>query len=204
MAQIWLTSDTHFGHEFVSGSRGFATTQEHDEALRRSWARQVAAEDEVWVLGDFSLGGWREALPFLADLPGKKHLVAGNHDRCHPLNSNGHGYLRAYLEHFETVTTVARLRHGGRSILLSHFPYDGDHLMVDGEDRATQWRLRDEGRLLLHGHMHDDVKIRRSQRGTTMIHVGLDAWGMKLVRLPELLADAERYEGVGSAPPRKD
>lgn len=167
MTQIWLTSDTHFGHERVFGLRGFATLKEHDDALRSSWARQVAAGDEVWILSDFSLGS-------------------------------------AHLEHFETVTTMARLRHGGRSILLSHFPYDGDHLMVDGADRATQWRLRDEGRLLLHGHLQNDFKVRRSERGTTMIHVGLDAWRMKFVRLPELLTEAERYERVGSAPARKD
>jgi len=36
-----------------------------------------------------------------------------------------------------------------------------------------------------------------------MIHVGLDARRMKFVRLAQLLADAERYERVGLAPPRK-
>lgn len=198
MTQTWLTADTHFGHDLVARLRGFDTTQQHDASIRRTWMRQVNDDDEVWILGDVSLGGWRSALAALGELPGTKHLVAGNHDRCHPLNSNGHRYQRDYLQYFETVTTVVRLRYKGRTVLLSHFPYDGDHLKEFDRDRATQWRLRDEGRLLMHGHVHDEIRVRASDRGTTMVHVGLDAHSMQLTRLSDLMQDAARFERLSS------
>ena len=69
---------------------------------------------------------------------------------------------------------------------MSHFPYDGDH--VEGGDRATQWRLHDEGVILLHGHTHSADRVSLSRAGTTQIHVGLDAWGLRPVALGQALA----------------
>lgn len=189
MPDTWLTSDTHLGHEKVARIRGFATCDEHDRFIARAWDRRVSPDDTVWVLGDIALNGWRDRLSWFATRPGVKHLVLGNHDRAHPLNRNAQAHLRTYLEVFESVQLAARVRHQGRSLLLSHFPYDGEGETRTGStDRATQWRLPDEGELLLHGHVHDGVRQRPSNAGTPMIHVGLDAWGLAPVRLHEALA----------------
>ena len=39
MSKIFLTSDTHFGHdrEFLWGPRGFRSSIEHDEAVIANW-----------------------------------------------------------------------------------------------------------------------------------------------------------------------
>lgn len=188
MPDTWLTSDTHLGHETVASIRGFATCDEHDQHLARGWDRRVSPTDTVWVLGDVALNGWRERLSWFADRPGDKHLVLGNHDRAHPLNRNAQAHLRGYLEVFESVQIAGRLRHAGRSLLVSYFPYDGEGTTRDARpNRATQWRLPDEGELLLHGHVHDAVRARRSLAGTPMVHVGLDAWGLTPVRITDAL-----------------
>ena len=53
----------------------------HDEALIARWNATVAADDEVWHLGDFANGGSREYVAAVfARLNGRKRLVRGNHD----------------------------------------------------------------------------------------------------------------------------
>ena len=59
-------------------------------------------------------------------------------------------------------------------MLLSHFPYDGDHTTTD---REQQYRLRDLGLPIVHGHTHAAKIVTRSQEGTLQVHVGWDTWG---------------------------
>ena len=51
-------------------------------------------------------------------------------------------------------------------MLLSHFPYRGDHYE---DDRYEAYRLRDEGLPLLCGHVHHEWKFSGNQR-----NVGVD------------------------------
>ena len=47
--KIFLTSDTHFGHdrEFLWGPRGFRSSIEHDEAVIANWNSVVGEDDDV-------------------------------------------------------------------------------------------------------------------------------------------------------------
>lgn len=186
MSSTWFTSDLHLGHTFVAGLRGYATPADHDAALAHRWCRQVTEVDEVWVLGDVAMGGWRDRLGWFAGVPGRKHLVLGNHDRAHPLNTRGHEYLAEFATVFATVQTAAAVSLGGGApkVLASHFPYAGDR----GPDRYSEWRLRDEGRPLIHGHTHGTEQLTFTEKGTPQVHVGLDAWGGRLVHRTELVA----------------
>lgn len=190
MSETWLTSDTHLGHDFVARLRGFEDHAEHDAEIARRWDKRVRDGDEVWVLGDVSMNGWYMRLDWFRDRPGTKHLVLGNHDRAHPSQRNAKQYQRAYLNLFESVHTAASLRNG--KILLSHFPYDGEGATRDPSkpDRYSQWRLRDEGLPLAHGHTHDDVRFRWSAKGSPMYHAGLDAWGLAPVTIHDLMQES--------------
>jgi calcineurin-like phosphoesterase family protein len=171
----YRTSDTHLGDLKVALDRGFDTVAAHDEWATGLWRDVIKPTDQVIVLGD--LGRPAHALPILGALPGTKHLVSGNHDRCHPAHRTARNSQRAYLEVFETVNSALTLRDQGVEFLASHFPYTGDHTE---HDRHTQFRLRDEGAWLLHGHVHKEWKVRGRQ-----INVGLDPW-RRLVTLNEL------------------
>lgn len=90
---IYLYSDPHRGHkkmaeDFTITRRGvttkarpFRTVQEMNDLLDRNYREVVRDEDVVWWLGDVMFGARREAREAIAPLPGRRHLILGNHDR---------------------------------------------------------------------------------------------------------------------------
>lgn len=171
---IFYTSDLHLSHEKVAATRGFADTVAHDMHVRTTWFKHVRPADEVWILGDLTGGGHLDyALAFISGLPGDKHLILGNHDQAHPMHHNGHRKLSRYLQVFRTVQLHGAHRIAGRTVLLSHFPYRGDSPGGGGVDRHVEWRLRDQGKPLLHGHTHSGL-VRLNP--DNVLHVGWDAW----------------------------
>lgn len=193
----YFTSDWHVGHRLVSGIRGFwdqsepaaPDTDAHSEALVDSFSG-VRSDDIVWFQGDMCVSerNWKNALELLRGLPGRKRLVCGNHDPVASFHREAWKFLRPALEVFETVQDYATVRIAGKTVLLSHYPYSGvgaeGMRKEDGsqlEERFSEFRLTDCGRPLLHGHTHGPEKLHFSDRGTPQVHVGLDAWGMRLV-----------------------
>lgn len=188
MSNIFYTSDLHIGHKKVSEIRGFFNehpqagefglevivpdTDAHDARLAEEWDRTVRPGDQVFVLGDISINGGQHALDWIAERPGIKHLISGNHDPVHPQFRTAPAKYRHWLDYFETIHPFARRKLYGKSFLLSHYPYWS---WGDGPDRFPardeQWRLPDLGLPLLHGHTHGTER----EHGN-MFHVGWDAW----------------------------
>lgn len=178
MTAIWFTSDLHIGHRMVAGLRGYDNDIDaHDAALAAGWDQVVCPADQVWVLGDVvgRRGDEQRGLAWITARPGIKHLVAGNHDSCHPLHSQAHKMQRLYLDAFESVQQSGTRKILGHKVLLSHFPYAADHT---AEVRHPEWRFPDTGRWLLHGHTHSPI----AQRGREL-HVGVDAHDLSPVPL---------------------
>lgn len=169
MGEVWFTADQHFGHARIIElcQRPFAGVHEMNEALIERWNGLVRPGDHVWMLGDVALGSFAESLPLVSRLHGELHLIAGNHDRCWSGLRDGWKWLPRYLDAgFSTVQSFARTRIAGQSVLLSHFPYAGDHTE---EDRFAEFRLPDKGKWLIHGHVHTQWAVRGRQ-----INVGVD------------------------------
>ena len=195
---VFFTSDLHIGLRLVSGYRGFGEedVDYHDATLARRWDSVVGDDDHIWVLGDLSAGGLssqRRALDWVSDRTGIKHLITGNHDGPHPMFRNAHRMMPEYLEVFESVAPSARRKFSIQGqpveVLLSHFPYNGDGARM--EDRYVQWRLRDLGVPIVHGHVHTPDILTRSLRGTPQIHIGVDARDMTPVPLDRLTLDLQ-------------
>ena len=72
---IYFTSDTHFSHRNIAIKRGLADADEMDAVLISNWNRCIRPEDEVYILGDFTLQGPQRAMEVLRQLNGKKYLV---------------------------------------------------------------------------------------------------------------------------------
>lgn len=190
----WFIGDPHFGHEKVAQLRGFSSTDEHDASILDVWRRRVAADDEVFVLGDLSGGstfGEGRALALIGELPGVKHLIAGNHDSVSSIHRGGHKSQRRFLEVFESVRDFGRLRVEGREVLMSHYPYA---LQGDGPNREgvryLQYRLPDLGVPLIHAHTHHTKPVDVDPR---QLCVSWDAWG-RMVNLGDV---ARWVQGVG-------
>lgn len=117
--KIWLTTDTHFGHEamieYCGRKEGF------EEEILCNLEKFLHGGDLLIHLGDFCIGAdeyWHEKF---MSLPGKKFLVKGNHD--HKSNS-------WYFAHgWDFVCDQFRDRYFGKNILFSHIPqpWDGWH-----------------------------------------------------------------------------
>lgn len=136
-----------------------------------NWNSVVHPDDTVWVLGDVDMHGKEATLALIDQLVGTKILISGNHDSCWAGFRDGWKDRDLYLAAgFAAVmdfavTTLPPLRPQAPAtrVLLSHFPYAGDS---HDEDRNAQFRLRDEGIPLLHGHVHESFRERRTKKGT--------------------------------------
>lgn len=174
MANVWFWSDLHYGHRLVAGHRGFGEDiGAHDAALDDAMRAVLRKGDQLWLLGDLALAQFDDALARLGAISSGNHvalhLILGNHDKPHPLNRQSHKFQRRYLDVFASVQTMAHRKVAGKTVMLSHFPYHGDHVE---RPHLDQYRLRDKGRWLLHGHTHSTVRY----DGGRQIHVGVDAW----------------------------
>ncbi|MBN9214815.1 MAG: metallophosphoesterase [Microbacterium sp.] len=202
MSRVLYTSDPHVTHPKLAQLRGFLApdgsgdTAAHDAWYAEMWREHVTKRDTVYVLGDLTGGGTsarRAALGLFATLPGRKVFITGNHDEGHPAHRDSvkPGLQAEYLEAFDAVLPFAlrRLTVDGerRHVALSHFPYFGDHTR---EDRFDEWRLKDTGKWLLHGHTH---KPNQRVHDGRQIHVGVDAWGRPVAEaeIVDLIAAAE-------------
>lgn len=170
MSRRFFHADWHFNHKMVAGLRGFATPDEHDDWLIGNINSVVKKKDHLWVLGDVFMGNIAAGLEKVGRVNGIKHLVLGNHDNPHPIMGKGAASMRRHMEVFESIHLHEQVRLDGRRVMLSHFPYEGDHM---SEDRHQQWRLRDEGRWLIHGHVHGEWALHGRQ-----INAGVD-WNTK-------------------------
>lgn len=194
----FLTSDLHFGHARIAElcgrpfPHGPAGVDHMNEAIVHAWCEQVTDADTVWVLGDVAMGVIDKTLPILGRLPGTKHLISGNHDRCWPRYGNYTApkvqrWTAEYRRWFDTIATsgvvaseaLCAVTPNREAVLMHHFPYAGDSHF---EDRYRDERPVDDGAWLLHGHVHEAWRQRGRQ-----INVGIDAWGGRLVSLDEII-----------------
>jgi calcineurin-like phosphoesterase family protein len=175
---VWYTSDPHWGHRLVAGHRGFEDVDAHDSWLYGVYREAFRPGDVVWWLGDLTmrLPAGEASFLCLDTQPDAHHrLIYGNHDAGHPMHRGAHrqrdGYARFGLAEAFAKRKLPRVGEAA----LSHFPYDGEGDR-DQPDRYSQWRLRDLGLPLIHGHTHATERVTRSKAGTLQIHVGIDAW----------------------------
>lgn len=181
----WFTADQHFGHANIIDycRRPFASVADMNEALIARWNARVTADDTVWVLGDVAMGRIDESLACVSRLAGRKILVTGNHDRCW----YGHGdrafeWIERNLDAgFDEIAQGSpSIELDSMSVVLSHFPYEGDS---GDTDRYVEHRPPDDGRWLVHGHVHDKWILRGR-----MINVGVDVRGFAPVAEHEIVA----------------
>lgn len=178
---VFYTSDPHWGHRYVARLRGF--DGDHGPYLHDRWLAEVYAEafkpgDVVWWLGDLTmrLAPVDAAAATIATRADADHrLIYGNHDAGHPMHREAHRHQRAYYGFKLAAPFAKRKLPKVGQVHLSHFPYDGggDHTETE---RYGQWRLRDLGVPLIHGHTHGTEIVSRTPAGTLQIHVGIDAW----------------------------
>lgn len=141
----YYISDLHFYHGNLNTSmdhRGFSSVEDMHQYMISQWNSRVRKQDEVVVLGDFSIGKAQETEEILKQLNGRKFLIVGNHDRFLSDKSFDRS-LFGWIEHYK------ELNDNKRKIILSHYPvfcYNGQNRVdQDGNPRAY----------MLYGHVHN-------------------------------------------------
>lgn len=173
----FYTSDLHFGHARINelAGRPFKSVEEMNDELVRRWNETVGHTDQCTILGDLAMGNLQDSLDRVSELHGIKVLLPGNHDRVSSLYRGSPAKKEEWTKMYEDAGLFIadeELKLGtigdGVSVVLSHFPYEGDS---HGEDRYKDSRPVDNGGIVWHGHVHEAWKQRGRQ-----INVGVDVW----------------------------
>ena len=134
-SRTWVFSDPHFEHEASVAifGRPFRGCHHGDGYLLEQWTRDVMDRDTVICLGDVTMGRPTDGLiDRLRRRPGRKVLVAGNHD---------HAHIRRLRRAFEVVA-CAHLA-GDPDLVFTHVPLDGVPV----------------GCVNVHGHVHRKTSV---------------------------------------------
>ena len=158
---IFLTSDTHFGHdrEFLWGPRGFTNSQEHDEAIIKNWNEVVGPDDIVYHLGDLMLGDNTHGIECVKRLNGHIKLIRGNHD------TDARWKLYETLPNVELIGWAEVIKYKKYNFYLSHHP-----TLTSNLEKAPHLRMH---LINLYGHTHQMGKFYQDM--PFMFHVGLDS-----------------------------
>ncbi|MDR0652671.1 MAG: metallophosphoesterase [Synergistaceae bacterium] len=136
---IFFTSDLHFGHAGIikHSKRPFSTVEEMDAVLIRNWNQYVSKRDEVYILGDFTMGSAKTAYMYLSNLKGRKYFIRGNHDRFLAELDGCENDLD-----IEWVKDYYVLSHKSVRYVLFHYP-------------ILEWDGYFNGAVHLYGHVHN-------------------------------------------------
>lgn len=152
---IWFTSDTHFGHTNIAGSkisnwssgyRDFNSVHEMNMALVNGINKYVKEDDILYHLGDWSFGGVHNILQFRNLIICKNvHLILGNHDQ-HIVDKEIKYHETSFnpIELFSSVQDVLTLDIGKTKLFLSHYSH-------------RVWLGSHKGVIHLYGHSHGSI-----------------------------------------------
>lgn len=114
----WFTADPHYGHDRIIGfcDRPFPDVAAMNTHLLAACQTRVGPDDDLWILGDFTAGRAtdaqrREVRVIYHALPGRKHLIRGNHDE---------NWVRDLP--WDSVSETADIVVDKRRLFLCHYP----------------------------------------------------------------------------------
>ena len=175
MNRIYFTADLHFGHP-----KKQQENPPHDEWLLDLWLRSVDSGDTVYILGDLTFLPKPDAIELLEKLPGKKILIAGNHDDD----------ILGCVDYFDEICQIKEVRITPaeapflkRSIrlVMCHYP-------------MLTWNHKQSGALMLHGHSHGRLDKNNALSTDLRFDVGLDSKQAdhRLIRLEDIYIAATK------------
>ncbi len=187
--KTFFTADHHFFHtniiKFVK--RPYESVGHMNEDMITKWNQTITNRDQVYFLGDFTLGNIEQARAIFARLNGKIWLVPGGHDdRWIKGLKQEIMYSGMYTDEPRPVVIMDKLfyrKFQGVSLTLCHYP-------------LYSWEKSHYGALHLHGHCHGtigwvspsgDKQLPPGETNGLRVDVGVDNWGFYPVTLDQIL-----------------
>lgn len=141
MDNIYLISDTHFGHENIIKhcKRPFDNAKQMNQYMIDRWNSVIKkGSEEIWHLGDFTFDYKHDRVyDLISKLYGFRKLIIGNHD-----NSN---HIKCLRKCGIEVMYYDVIKLNNKKISLYHFPIKNYH-----------------GHYLIHGHIHNNNGVRKN------------------------------------------
>lgn len=176
---IWLTSDTHFGHDkdFIYSPRGFRNVAEMDKTLIENWNKVIKPNDTVYHLGDLMLGDNQNGLKCLNQLNGHINIILGNHDSANRAKL----YSAVLGSKADILGYATLLKYKGYIFYLSHYPTITSNNDIDKPLKAKIINLC--------GHTHQQENF--YDNIPTIYHVGVDSHNNTPVALDTIIEDIQ-------------
>ncbi len=154
MANTWIISDTHFGHSNIIEycKRPFKDADHMDAVMIKRWQARVRPWDTVYHLGDVMLTARKtdeELRQFIDQLPGKKILILGNHDK------SAERMMDFGFTHAVESAVVSVLGFSGMRVVLNHYPLTFKPLSFSRDGIPPDY--------VLHGHIHNSTEEMRRE-----------------------------------------
>lgn len=164
----YYTADPHFGHDKIRDfcARPFRDVSEMDAYILTAYQAALRPRDDLWIIGDFAFAKIDDAArleTLLASIPGRKHLVRGNHDKPWMTKLTG----------WASVHDLIEIKENGYRLTLCHYPM----ITFPGARH---------GALQLFGHVHQNWAGSRNS-----VNVGVDVWDFQPVTLGDILNGAQ-------------
>lgn len=135
--KIWFCGDPHLLHpKIVAICNRPTTIEEHDMWIIDRINSVVGKHDDLFLLGDVSLGTKEKTEKLLDKIHGNKHLIAGNHDNniLHSTRFTEITQLKDFIFNSPIYPNV--------HIVLCHYP-------------LVSWNRKPYGSMHLYSHVHD-------------------------------------------------
>lgn len=179
MRDIWISSDTHLGHDnilsFVDKNgnriRPFDDVKQMNEMILERHNSRVKPGDIWYHLGDVFFGSKEEFQKIWPKFHGKKRLIVGNHDDIKFLSSGGF---------FQKVLMWRKMPDKG--LIMSHVPLHYNQLF----NAKTHSKL-----INVHGHVHNNTILNMSgQPYEGYLNVSMEAIDYTPIHIDEVTTRA--------------
>lgn len=116
---IYFSSDLHLNHNklFIYEPRGFKNIYEMNNTIIKNFNSIITWEDDLYLLGDNFLGELESGISLFNQLPGKIHLIWGNHD-----TDNRKEVMSKCHNVVETIGYAGMIKYNKYHFYISHFP----------------------------------------------------------------------------------
>jgi|688.fasta_scaffold00852_66 calcineurin-like phosphoesterase family protein len=199
---IWITSDTHFGHAgIVRGTthwrimdadgnkivpldavRDFDTVEEMNEMMISNINDCVGEHDTLFHMGDWSFGGFENISEFRYRINCKNiHFIIGNHD--HHIESNKENIRRFFASVNSYNEVNVAHKSGNLKLVLCHYP-------------IVSWNNMRKNSYMIHGHQHlkGDQRFGNGKRMDVGMCGHPEFRPYNLDEIVEILRNSESYE----------
>jgi calcineurin-like phosphoesterase family protein len=199
---IWITSDTHFGHAgIVRGTthwrildadgnkivpldavRDFDTVEEMNEMMISNINDCVGEHDTLFHMGDWSFGGFENISEFRYRINCKNiHFIIGNHD--HHIESNKENIRRFFASVNSYNEVNVAHKSGNLKLVLCHYP-------------IVSWNNMRKNSYMIHGHQHlkGDQRFGNGKRMDVGMCGHPEFRPYNLDEIVEILRNCESYE----------